>query len=110
MRIKSWHFSIKQHHELIPRSVIAIPADNPTYLDQLSKNFTRNGLTSSMLNFLKLCEILEPMQELMSRHKTTTFSPRDCLKNNFTSTLVKNLFRYSTRSKTKTKTKIYNRK
>ena len=25
MRIKSWHFSIKQHRELIPRSVVAIP-------------------------------------------------------------------------------------
>jgi hypothetical protein len=80
MRIKSWHFSIKHHRELIPRSVVAIPTDNPIYLDQLSKNFTRNGLTSSLLNFLRLCEILEPMQELMSRHKTTTFSPRDCLK------------------------------
>ncbi|CAF0809002.1 unnamed protein product [Rotaria sordida] len=80
MRIKSWHFAIKQHRELIPRSVVAIPTDNPMYLDQLSKNITRNGLTISMLNFLRLCEILEPMQELMSRHKTTTFSPRDCLK------------------------------
>ncbi|CAF3496945.1 unnamed protein product [Rotaria socialis] len=80
MRIKSWNFTIKQYRELIPRSVVAIPTDNPIYLDQLSKNFTRNGLTSSMLNFLRLCEILEPMQELMSRHKTTTFSPRDCLK------------------------------
>ncbi|CAF1505996.1 unnamed protein product [Adineta ricciae] len=80
MRIKSWHFSIKQHRELIPRSVVAIPTDNPTYLDQLSKNYTRHGLTTSMLNFLRLCEILEPMQEIMSRHKTTAFSPRDCLK------------------------------
>ena len=25
MRIKSWHFAIKQHRELIPRSVVAIP-------------------------------------------------------------------------------------
>ncbi|CAF1402316.1 unnamed protein product [Adineta steineri] len=80
MRIKSWHFSIKQHRELIPRSVVAIPNDSPAYLDQLSKNFTRHGLTLSMLNFLRLCEILEPMQEIMSRHKTTSFSPRDCLK------------------------------
>ncbi|CAF1436342.1 unnamed protein product, partial [Adineta steineri] len=80
MRIKSWHFAIKQFRELIPRSIVAIPADNPGYLDQLSKNLTRSGLTSVMLNFLRLCEILEPMQELMSRHKTTTFSPRDCLK------------------------------
>ncbi|CAF3478967.1 unnamed protein product [Rotaria sp. Silwood1] len=80
MRIKSWHFAIKQFRELIPRSIVAIPTDNPSYLDQLSKNLTRSGLTSVMLNFLRLCEILEPMQELMSRHKTTTFSPRDCLK------------------------------
>lgn len=29
---------------------------------------------------LKLCVILEPMQELMSRHKTYSLSPRDCLK------------------------------
>ena len=28
----------------------------------------------------KLCVILEPMQELMSRHKTYSLSPRDCLK------------------------------
>ncbi|GCB84423.1 hypothetical protein scyTo_0025094, partial [Scyliorhinus torazame] len=27
-----------------------------------------------------LCVILEPMQELMSRHKTYNMSPRDCLK------------------------------
>ena len=25
MRIKSWHFTIRQHRELIPRSVVAIP-------------------------------------------------------------------------------------
>lgn len=28
----------------------------------------------------QLCVILEPMQELMSRHKTYSLSPRDCLK------------------------------
>lgn len=32
------------------------------------------------LSSLKLCVILEPMQELMSRHKTYSLSPRDCLK------------------------------
>lgn len=30
--------------------------------------------------FLQLCVILEPMQELMSRHKAYALSPRDCLK------------------------------
>lgn len=32
------------------------------------------------LFFLQLCVILEPMQELMSRHKAYALSPRDCLK------------------------------
>lgn len=31
-------------------------------------------------SLLQLCVILEPMQELMSRHKTYSLSPRDCLK------------------------------
>jgi hypothetical protein len=30
--------------------------------------------------FIQLCVILEPMQELMSRHKAYALSPRDCLK------------------------------
>ena len=29
---------------------------------------------------LQLCVILEPMQELMSRHKAYALNPRDCLK------------------------------
>lgn len=33
----------------------------------------------SLLSY-QLCVILEPMQELMSRHKTYSLSPRDCLK------------------------------
>ena len=32
------------------------------------------------LSFFQLCVILEPMQELMSRHKAYALSPRDCLK------------------------------
>lgn len=44
-----------------------------------------NNLTSiiqlwPLSSSLKLCVILEPMQELMSRHKTYSLSPRDCLK------------------------------
>ena len=30
--------------------------------------------------WLQLCVILEPMQELMCRHKVYGLSPRDCLK------------------------------
>ncbi len=31
MRIKSWHFTIKHHRELIPRSVVAIPVRVPLF-------------------------------------------------------------------------------
>ncbi|XP_060781988.1 LIM domain-binding protein 1-A isoform X4 [Neoarius graeffei] len=80
MRIKTWHFSIRQHREVVPRSILAMHAQDPQMLDQLSKNITRCGLSNSTLNYLRLCVILEPMQELMSRHKTYSLSPRDCLK------------------------------
>jgi hypothetical protein len=79
MRIRSWHFAIRQHRELIPRSVIGMQQD-PALVEQLSKNITRMGLTNYTLNFLRLCVILEPMQELMSRHKAYGLNPRDCLK------------------------------
>lgn len=83
MRIRSWHFAVRQHRELIPRSVIAMQvgaAEEPAMVEQLSKNITRQGLTNYTLNFLRLCVILEPMQELMSRHKAYGLNPRDCLK------------------------------
>ncbi|XP_053663499.1 LIM domain-binding protein 1, partial [Anopheles marshallii] len=82
MRIKSWHMAVRTHRELIPRSVIALhsPQPDPAMLEQLSKNITRQGITNSTLNYLRLCVILEPMQELMSRHKAYALSPRDCLK------------------------------
>ncbi|XP_061177896.1 LIM domain-binding protein 2-like [Saccostrea echinata] len=79
MRIRSWHFQVRQHRELIPRSVIAMQQD-PAMVEQISKNITRQGLTNYTLNFLRLCVILEPMQELMSRHKAYGLNPRDCLK------------------------------
>ncbi|XP_023218855.1 LIM domain-binding protein 2-like isoform X3 [Centruroides sculpturatus] len=105
MRIKSWHFATRQHRELISRGLIAMQCiiemetqmnyifiplqmsphieaqqQDPAMLDQLTKNITRQGLTNSTLNYLRLCVILEPMQELMSRHKAYALSPRDCLK------------------------------
>merc|ERR1719445_521880 len=78
MRIRSWHFAIRNHRELIPRSVIAM--QEPGMVETLSKNITRQGLTATTLNYLRLCVILEPMQELMSRHKAYALNPRDCLK------------------------------
>ncbi|CAG0890802.1 unnamed protein product, partial [Cyprideis torosa] len=82
MRIKGWHFQIRNHREFIPRSLVAMNAgsQDPGVIEQLSKNITRVGLTNTTLNYLRLCVILEPMQELMCRHKTFSLSPRDCLK------------------------------
>lgn len=78
MRIRSWHFAVRNHRELIPRNILAM--QEPGMVESLSKNITRQGLTNTTLNYLRLCVILEPMQELMSRHKAYALSPRDCLK------------------------------
>ncbi|XP_043245332.1 LIM domain-binding protein 2-like isoform X4 [Amphibalanus amphitrite] len=81
MRIKSWHFATRGVKELIPRSVLAMHAQQePGLAEQLGKNITRQGLTNVTLNYLRLCVILEPMQELMTRQKAFSLSPRDCLK------------------------------
>lgn len=55
MRIKSWHFATRLHQELIPRSLIALQAQqDPGLLEQMSKNITRQGLTNSTLNYLRV--------------------------------------------------------
>ena len=53
MRIKSWHMSVRAHKELVPRSVVGMQQD-PTMLEQLSKNITRQGITNSTLNYLRV--------------------------------------------------------
>ncbi len=78
MRIRSWHLAIRNHREFVPRSVLS--NEEPDLIENLSKNITRQGMTAATLNYLRLCEILEPMKELMSRHKAYALSPRDCLK------------------------------
>ncbi|XP_078494712.1 LIM domain-binding protein 2 [Ciona intestinalis] len=78
MRIRSWHFAIQTHLEYIPKQA---PMQNPGILEDLCKNTTRQGLTPPMLNYLKMCVIIEPMKELMSRQKTYNMDPRDCLRN-----------------------------
>lgn len=81
MRIKSWHFATRTVKEMVPRSLIAMHAQqDPAMVEQLAKNITRQGFSSVTLNYLRLCVILEPMQELMTRHKAYSLSPRDCLK------------------------------
>lgn len=79
IRISNFIFSIRRHQELVPRSTIAIQQDQAG-IEQLSKNITRTGLANQTLNYLKLCSVLEPMQEIMSRSKMTQAVPRECLK------------------------------
>lgn len=56
MRIKSWHMTVRAHRELIPRTVVGMhqPHPDPVMLEQLTKNITRNGITNSTLNYLRV--------------------------------------------------------
>lgn len=58
MRIKSWHMAVRSHRELIPKSMISMhvhsPQPDPNALDQMSKNITRQGITSATLNYLRV--------------------------------------------------------
>ncbi|XP_039252008.2 LIM domain-binding protein 2-like [Styela clava] len=78
MRIRMWHFEIHNHSELIPKQVML---QEPAMLEKLSTSITKQGMSSSTINYLKLCVILEPMKEVMSRQKTYNIDPRDCLRN-----------------------------
>ena len=53
MRIRSWHFAVRTHRELIPRSVLGMQQD-PGMVESLSKNVTRQGMTSTTLNYLRV--------------------------------------------------------
>ena len=55
MRIRSWHFAVRNHRELIPRSILAM--QEPGMIESLSKNITRQGLTNTTLNYLRVSNI-----------------------------------------------------
>ena len=52
MRIRSWHFAVRNHRELIPRSILTM--QEPGMIESLSKNITRQGLTNTTLNYLRV--------------------------------------------------------
>lgn len=58
MRIKTWHMAVRAHREMIPRNVVSMHThpsqSDPAMLDQLSKNITRQGITNSTLNYLRV--------------------------------------------------------
>lgn len=54
-RIKSWHFSTRSCQELISKGFVAMQAQqDPSMLEQITKNITRQGLTNSTLNYLRV--------------------------------------------------------
>lgn len=50
--------AVRTHRELIPKTIINMhahsPQADPTILDQMSKNITRQGITNSTLNYLRV--------------------------------------------------------
>lgn len=51
--------AVRAHREMIPRNVVGMHAhpsqqNDPAMLDQLSKNITRQGITNSTLNYLRV--------------------------------------------------------
>lgn len=88
MRIRTWTYIIRGYSEFLPRGAISLiqkhqhtPTQQEQIIDKLTRNITAFGLTFETLNFLKLTQFLEPMQEMMSHQKTIGLKPNDCLKN-----------------------------
>ncbi|KAJ4430284.1 hypothetical protein ANN_22496 [Periplaneta americana] len=90
MRIKSWHFAVRTHRELVPRSVVGMHSQqDPGMLDQLSKNITRQGITNSTLNYLRLScfgsvridtQLDQQLKSDVARHNEMVKKNREILK------------------------------
>lgn len=76
LSIKSWKFYTTSCREYIDRSVAAMGLPNTFLVDYVAKQ----GFTKSTVFYLKMCKLIEPMQELMVLHKQTKLDPRSCLK------------------------------
>jgi hypothetical protein len=77
LSIKSWRFYTKCSREYIDRSLLNTIGMPNNYL---AEPITRQGITKSTITYLKMCMIMEPMQELMFQHKQTKLDPRSCLR------------------------------
>ncbi|KAF9419570.1 hypothetical protein HW555_003848, partial [Spodoptera exigua] len=67
--VSELYYTMRQPKESFHNTSITLDCDHCTMVTHHGKPM-----------FTKLCVILEPMQELMSRHKAYALSPRDCLK------------------------------
>uniref|UniRef100_A0A6G1SEB2 LIM domain-binding protein 1 n=1 Tax=Aceria tosichella TaxID=561515 RepID=A0A6G1SEB2_9ACAR len=77
LSIKSWRFYTRGSREYIDRSLLNTMGMPNNYL---AEPITRQGITKSTITYLKMCMIMEPMQELMFQHKQTKLDPRSCLR------------------------------
>ena len=75
MRIRSWHFAVRNHRELIPRSILAM--QEPGMVESLSKNVTRQGFTSTTLNYLRVSNVLDAKIQCASDVTICSFTKRD---------------------------------
>lgn len=76
LSIKSWRFYTKGCREYIDRSMTAMGLPNAFLVEPV----TRQGLTKSTISYLKMCMIMEPMQDLMFQHRQSKMDPRSCLR------------------------------
>lgn len=76
LSIRSWRFCTKGCREYIDRAMTAMGLPNSFLADPA----TRQGLTKSTVSYLKMCMIMEPMQDLMFQHRQTKMDPRSCLR------------------------------
>lgn len=74
--IKNWRFETHKCHEFIDRATTF--TGHPTSF--LVDSVTKHGLTTRTLSYLRMCQIIEPMQILMSIQKQVRIDPRGCLK------------------------------
>lgn len=79
--IKSWRFYANQCHEYVDRSMTTVGMPSA----YLTEPVTRFGLTKATFAFLKMCTIMEPMQDLMSCYQNPPrdlypVNPKTCLR------------------------------
>lgn len=79
MRVRLWVFTVRKYYEMIPRSALALHHE-PAHVDKLMKNVTAGGIAKEAMKVLSFSAILQPMQELMARNKSSAMPPHDCLK------------------------------
>lgn len=74
--IRTWKFYTRRCREFIDRSITSVKLPQAI----LAEPITRQGLTKSTIHYLKMCTIMEPMQDIMSHNRQTHLDPRSCLR------------------------------